>query len=138
MNGVEYYRTRIVDSDGKRVAIYAKTPEELYEKVQNAKQKIKQIAFRKENPTVAEYCEKWLLMRSANVRANTLIGYTFRVRKYIIEPLGDRYIAEITADDIKLALVPVSQKSSSVYRSVHMLFKATPHRKVSVIQPDMI
>ena len=48
MNGIEYYRTRIVDADGKRVAIYAKTPEELYEKVQKAKQEIKQIHFRKE------------------------------------------------------------------------------------------
>lgn len=27
----EYYRTRIEDADGKRVAIYGLTPEELYE-----------------------------------------------------------------------------------------------------------
>ena len=27
--GIEYYRTRIVDSDGKRVSLYARTPEEL-------------------------------------------------------------------------------------------------------------
>ena len=33
--GIEYYRTRIVDSDGKRVSLYARTPEELYEKVKS-------------------------------------------------------------------------------------------------------
>mgnify|MGYP002518780278 CR=1 FL=1 len=33
MHGTEYFRTRITDSDGKRVALYAKTAEELYEKV---------------------------------------------------------------------------------------------------------
>lgn len=32
-NGIEYYRTRIVDADGKRVALYGKTKEELYDKV---------------------------------------------------------------------------------------------------------
>ena len=30
--GVLYYRTRIKDTNGKLVAIYAKTPEELYNK----------------------------------------------------------------------------------------------------------
>ena len=28
-NGIQYYRTRIEDADGKRVAIYGKTREEL-------------------------------------------------------------------------------------------------------------
>ena len=31
LNGIEYYRTRVEDSDGNRVALYAKTPEKLYE-----------------------------------------------------------------------------------------------------------
>ena len=42
INGKEYYRTRITDTDGKRVTIYGKTPEELYDKVQDAQQKIQQ------------------------------------------------------------------------------------------------
>lgn len=61
--GIEYYRTRIVDSDGKRVSLYARTPEELYEKVQEAERLIAEASFRKENPTVNEYCEKWLLFK---------------------------------------------------------------------------
>lgn len=32
-------------------------------------------------------------------------------------------MAEVTADDVKMAMVPVAQKSSSVYRSVNILFK---------------
>lgn len=36
-NGVIYYRTRIRDADGKRVALYGKTREELYDKVEEAK-----------------------------------------------------------------------------------------------------
>ena len=30
INGIEQYRTRIKDADGKRVALYAPTREELY------------------------------------------------------------------------------------------------------------
>ncbi len=32
LNGIEYYRTRIQDADGKLVALYARTPEGLYDK----------------------------------------------------------------------------------------------------------
>ena len=38
--GLEYYRTRIEDADGKRVALYARTPEELYDKEMEALEQI--------------------------------------------------------------------------------------------------
>lgn len=123
MNGIEYFRTRVEDADGKRVALYAKTREELYDKVEEAKRQIEDCTFRRSTPTVKEYCEKWLLMQSAHIRATTLIDYTSKVKNYIIKPLGHMYMAEVTADDIKLAIVPASKKSSSVYRSVNMLLK---------------
>ena len=68
IKGVEYFRTRITGVDGKRVTLYARTSEELAQKVQDAKHEIVEAKFRKENPTVAEYCQKWLLMQSAKVR----------------------------------------------------------------------
>ena len=43
LNGIEYYRTRIEDADGKRVALYAKTAEELFEKVEEAKRQIEEF-----------------------------------------------------------------------------------------------
>ena len=123
LKGVEYYRTRIEDADGKRVSLYAKTPEELLDKVEEAQRQIEEAVFRRSTPTVAEYCERWLTMQSARIRATTLIDYTSKVKNYIIAPLGHKYMAEVTADDIKLAMVTVSTKSSSVYRSVQMLYK---------------
>lgn len=62
-------------------------------------------------------------MQSANVRATTLIDYTSKVNRHIIAPLGHMRIADVTADDIKLALVPVSKKSASVFKSVNILYK---------------
>lgn len=91
-NGTEYYRTRILDADGKQVDIYGKTCEEVYDKAQVASRAVADAIFRKNNPTVREYCEKWLKMKSATVRPNTLEGYRKAMEKHIIEPIGDRYI----------------------------------------------
>ena len=122
--GVQYFRTRITDADGKQVSLYASTCEELYEKEMEARRQVEEIIYRRQNPTVAEYCEKWLLMRSAKVSASTLRGYTLQMNKYIVKPLGDMYLSDVTADDIRLALVPVSKMSSGVYDQVNMLFKS--------------
>ena len=121
---VLYYRTRIKDANGKLVAIYAKTPEELYNKETLALEQIENATFHRKTPTVAEYCEKWLLMQSVHVRATTLTDYTSKVRRHIIAELGDKRMGEVSLDDIQLALVPVSKKSASVYKSVVILYKS--------------
>lgn len=123
LRGIQYYRTRILDADGKQVSLYATTCEELYQKEMEARRQVEDIIFRRANPTVAEYCEKWLLMQSAKVSAATLRGYTMNMNNYIVKPLGDMYLSDVTADDIRLALVPVSKKSAGLYNTVNMLFK---------------
>ncbi len=123
MKGIQYYRTRITDADGKELSLYAATCEELYEKQLEARKQVEEIIFHRQHPTVAEYCEKWLLMQSAKVSASTLRGYTRDMTNYIIKPLGDMYLSEVTADDIRLALVPLSKKSEGLYNKVNMLLK---------------
>ena len=124
LNGIEYYRTRIQDADGKLVALYARTPEELYDKELEALEQIDNATFRRKSPTVAEYCEKWLLMQSVHIRATTLTDYTSKIQRHIIKELGQKRMADVTLDDIQLVLVPVSQKSASVYKSVVILYKS--------------
>lgn len=123
INGIPYFRTRIQDADGKQVSLYATTREELYQKELEARQQVEEIIFRRENPTVAEYCEKWLYMKSANISAATLRGYTNAINNYIVKSLGDMYMSDVTADDIRIALVPVSKMSEGLYNTVNMLFK---------------
>ncbi len=72
---------------------------------------------------IESYGEKWLLMQSAKVSASTLRGYTRDMTNYIIKPLGEMYMEEVTADDIRLALVPLSKKSEGLYNKVNMLLK---------------
>ena len=124
INGIRYYKTYVEDLDGKRIILYGKTREELYDKEMDALEQIDNASFRCKSPTVEEYCEKWLLMQSVHVRATTLTDYTSKVRRHIIKELGDKRMAEVTIDDIQLALVPVSTKSASVYKSLVILYRS--------------
>ena len=121
--GIQYYRTRITHADGKRVDFYAESCEKLYQKEQEARCHVEEAICRKENPTVAEYCEKWLLMQSAKVSQTTMRGYSACMRNYIIKPLGEMYLSDVTSDDIRLALIPLDTKSAGVYSRVNMLLK---------------
>lgn len=119
-----YYRTIVTGADGHRSSLYGKTKEELYDKEMAALEQIKNDTIRKHSPTVSEYCEKWLILQSIHIRATTLKDYTSKVKRHIIRPLGNRRIAEVTLDDIQMALIPVSQLSASVYKSVVVLYKS--------------
>lgn len=134
-SGTEYYRARILDADGKQVDIYGKTCEEVYDRAQVASRAIADAIFRKDNPTVREYCEKWLKMKSATVRPNILEGYRKAMERHIIEPIGNRYIDEITADDLKMLMVPVSKMSRDLYGTVNMLLKCVFY---SAVESDVI
>ena len=114
----------IKDNDRKRRAVTAKTLDELITRYRKAEAEIAADKFRKSTPTVEEYCEKWLLMQSAHIRATTLIDYTSKVRRHIIKSLGDMHMGEVTTDDLRMALVPVSQKSASVFKSVNILMNS--------------
>ena len=122
--GVLYYRTRIRDANGKLIALYARTPEELYDREIEALEQIDKAAFHRKSPTVKKKKKKWLLMQSVHIRAITLTDYTSKVRRHIIKELGQKRMADVTLDDIQLALVPVSKKSASVYKSVVIFYKS--------------
>ena len=78
---------------------------------------------RKDNPTVNEYCEKWLLIQKGRLRTTTYTDYEWKVKKYIQKPLGKKYMADVTPDDVNLAILPALSMSESVYRSTQMLYK---------------
>ena len=124
INGHTYYRTMVTDTEGNRISLYAKTRTELYDKEMDAWERIENNRIRKNSPTVADYCENWLKTQALHIRATTLADYTSKVRRYIISPLGNHRIAEVTLDDIQMALIPVSKLSVSVYKCVVVLYKA--------------
>ena len=107
----------------RQCSLYAETCEELQLKEMEARRQVEEAVFRRKHPTVAEYCEKWLLMQSAKVSSGTLRGYTQTMNNYIVKPLGDMYLEDVTADDIRLAMIPLASKSAGLYSKVNMLLK---------------
>ena len=124
INGHTYYRTIVTDSDGNRISLYAKTRAELYDKEMDTWEQIENDRFYINSPTVSDYCENWLNTQAVHIRATTLADYTSKVKRYIINPLGNHRIAEVTLDDIQMALIPISKLSASVYKCVVVLYKA--------------
>ena len=102
---------------------YIARTERTARKEREAIQQIENKTYCRSTPTVEEYCEKWLLMQSAQIRMTTLIDYTSKVKNYIIKALGRYAYGDVTADDIRLALLAASKKSASVYKSVNVLYK---------------
>ncbi len=121
--GYVYYRTRVKDADGKTKTLKAKTPEELYEKERKMRDEVEDILFRRANPTVREYCEKWLTMQERKLSYASMRSYRYLTNKYIVDPLGDMYLSDVRSDDIQIAMIPVGERSEGVYAKVNMLFK---------------
>ena len=96
-NGVEYYRTRIQDADGQRVSLYAKTPEELYDKVEEAKKQIAELVFRRETPTVTRFFHLCVMMYSTtpvcilkSICVTGSTGRTVKTNLHAREPIRNR------------------------------------------------
>ncbi|MDE7011456.1 MAG: site-specific integrase [Oscillospiraceae bacterium] len=117
------YRKRIKGPDGRYIALYARTAEELTRKIADVQWEIEEEIYRRENPTVQEYAEKWLIMHSFHIRVSTLADYSSKVKNYIVEPLGEKYMAEVTPDDVRMAVGKAAACSTSIYRGVQMLYK---------------
>ena len=45
------------------------------------------------------------------------------VNRYIVGPIGQMYMDEVTTDDLRLLMVPLSQGSSGMYGQLNMLIK---------------
>ena len=117
------YRKRIKDADGKYVAIYGNSPDELTAKLQEAQRIIESAAYHQQHPTLTAYADKWSEMHAPSVSTRTMQDYRYVIEHFIKGPLGQRQIDDITQDDIKMALLSVSDKSESVYRKTVMLYK---------------
>ncbi len=120
---LKLYRKRIKDADGKAVAIYGKTEDQLTENLKEAETYIEKAKFNRTHPTLKIYAERWMDIYLPKVGAGTQADYKYLINSYIISPLGHRRMSDITQDDIELALLQVNSKSESVYRKTVMLYK---------------
>ena len=114
VKALKLYRKRDVDINGGK-PVYAKTPEELAEKLERLRRKAASERHGKENPTVREYIEKWSKLHRQYIRESTAISYRSLIKVNILPAIGNMRMRDVTSDDIKAALLLTKGKSSSIY-----------------------
>lgn len=123
IDGYNYYKVQISMPNGKRKTLYGKTIAELREKEAAFREEMKKLPG-KSTYTVAQYAALQLELFQPHIQRGTYIGYEEKIRLYIAAPpLGDKLIADVTPDDISMALTRVAPLSESTYRGVVMLLR---------------
>ena len=99
---------KIITVKGKKYYVYGKNNKELFENEQKVREDIKRGIERRDNPTVFEYYERWLLGREGTVSKATI-----RTQDKIIKMLskieidslsrkfGDIKIKDVRIDDLR-------------------------------------
>jgi integrase len=117
------FRKRVLNEDGKYVAVYGKTPDELEEKIYEFKRAVQFGVSIKSNPLVSDYAQKWMDLHAPSLTFGSAVDYQSIIKNHIIKPLGSKHMKEIKPDDIKYAMGLVSDKSESVHNKTYMLLK---------------
>lgn len=118
------YRKRIKDVDGKYVAVYGKTPQELEEKLEAARAVISAGLDVRENPTVEQYAKNWLPGVTAEMGAKYRESYETAVRLHIVPVIGGILLRDVRPDDAREVMVRLAGKSASLQSKVLSTMKA--------------
>ena len=112
------YRKRIKDTDGKYVAIYGKTPDELTEKIAEAQRMIEQGEADRANPYVNDYAAGWLELVTADMQPKNKELYESSIRLHVLPVIGNKRMADVQPDDARLVMVALADKSASLQGKV--------------------
>lgn len=112
------YRKRIKDTDGKYVAIYGKTPDELTEKIAEAQRIIEQGEVDRANPYVKDYAAQWLKLVTAGMRPKNRELYESSINLHVLPILGDKRMSEVQPDDARMVMAALADKSASLQGKV--------------------
>lgn len=112
------YRKRIKDTDGKYVAIYGKTPDELTEKIAEAQRMIAQGEVDRANPFVRDYAAGWLELVTADMQPKNRELYESAIRLHVLPVIGGKRMADVQPDDARLVMAALADKSASLQGKV--------------------
>ncbi len=112
------YRKRVKDLDGRYVALYGKTPEELTEKIRSAEASYQEGLDNRANPYVREYAAKWLKLTTSDMKAKNKEIYQGAVNLHIIPVIGDIRLQDVQPDDARRVMVALADKSASLQSKV--------------------
>lgn len=117
------YQKKIKDIDGKYICLYAPTPGELTRKILEAENAIAAQRAARETPTVEQYAKLWMQANCGSITKRTRADYQYIIDSFILPEIGKLQMRCVTADDCKLLLSRIADKSSSVYGKTVMMLK---------------
>lgn len=96
----KYLKKKIKDERGVYVAVYAKDPEELAQKVAERLAEVDRRKALASNPMVWQYAQTWYKLYTAHLSDSRKSDYAIAINRHICPVIGARHMLEVSEDDI--------------------------------------
>ena len=112
------YHKQIKRADGKYRPVYARTKAELREKQKAVEDDVSNEIRIGVNPLVFEYAKKWYEINTADLSYARKMDYSNAINNHICPQIGQKFLKEVTPDDIKGVLAACAGKSRSLQSKI--------------------
>lgn len=108
-----YLKKKIKDERGVYIAVYAKTPQELAQKVAERTAEIERRKQLAENPLVWQYAQTWYKLYTPRLSDSRKSDYAISINRHICPIIGARHMLDVTPGDIADVMLACADLSRS-------------------------
>ena len=108
-----YLKKKIKDERGVYIAVYAKTPQELAQKVAERTAEIERRKQLAENPLVWQYAQTWYKLYTPRLSDSRKSDYAIAINRHICPVIGARHMLDVTPGDIANVMLACADLSRS-------------------------
>lgn len=108
-----YLKKKIKDERGVYIAVYAKTPQELAQKVAERTAEIERRKQLAENPLVWQYAQTWYKLYTPRLSDSRKSDYAIAINRHICPVIGARHMLDVTPGDIADVMLACANLSRS-------------------------
>lgn len=108
-----YLKKKIKDDRGVYIAVYAKTPQELAQKVADRTAEIERRKQLAENPLVWQYAQTWYKLYTPRLSDSRKSDYAIAINRHICPIIGARHMLDVTPGDIADVMLACADLSRS-------------------------
>ena len=108
-----YLKKKIKDERGVYIAVYAKTPQELAQKVAERTAEIERRKQLAENPLVWQYAQTWYKLYTPRLSDSRKSDYAIAINRHICPIIGARHMLDVTPGDIADVMLACADLSRS-------------------------
>lgn len=109
----KYLKKKIKDERGVYIAVYAKTPQELAQKVAERTAEIERRKQLAENPLVWQYAQTWYKLYTPRLSDSRKSDYAIAINRHICPVIGARHMLDVTPGDIADVMLACADLSRS-------------------------